>query len=319
MKGKRTCGTCLGLALLALVAVPAGAEEVIQNGADLWQSVSGNTFTSFAENPIPAGFFCPSSKPFAGTVSMEGAPLATAPAGALGDIDTIVRRLDDATFNEKGEATTRIQLMALSLASVKPIDTGCGLYDVTASLGGEQPITEMRIARTSDNGGYYVAPLELNVKLVFTPVSGKGDRRELTNRVSLGPGHQSYWSYNRGAAAKLAARRSGTIKVDTDGDRTPDALLPAPGNFVAGVDPAALSTGTGTAEPALCRYESCHCARWSTDPYTPNWYCEHLHCVVVWVDCTKPVDPVRYGPIPVEPTETDPVSHTSTSGTTSGN
>jgi hypothetical protein len=305
MKGTRTWGICLGLALLALVAVPAGAAEVVENGADLWHSVSGYTFTSFSEHPIPAGFFCPSSKPFTGTINLEGSPLATAPAGALGDIDTIVRRLDNASFNEKGEATTRIQLMALSLASVKPVDTGCGLYDVAASLGGEQPVTEMKIVRTSDNGGYYVAPLELNVKLVFTPVSGKGDRRELTNRVSLGPGHQSYWSYNRGAAAQLAARRSGTIKVDTDGDRTPDALVPALGNFVAGVDPAALSSGTTTT--ALCPYTSCHCARWSTDPYTPNWYCEHLHCVEVWVDCTKPVEPVRYGPIPAEPTGTTTV------------
>lgn len=310
---KRTLGVCLGLALLALMAVPAGAAESVESGADLWHSVSGFTFTSFSQNPIPAGFFCPNSKPFTGTINMAGSPLATAPAGALGDIDTIVRRLDTASFNEKGEAMTRIKVMALSLASVKPIETACGQYDVTASLGGEQPITEMKIERTSDNGGYYVAPLELNVKLTFTPVSGVGERRELTNRVSLGPGHQSYWSYNRGAAAKLAARRSGTIKVDTDGDRAPDTLVPAPGNFVAGVDPAALaSSGTGTTAPALCRDQSCHCARWSKDPYTPNWYCVHLHCVEVWVDCNRPVDDVRYGPIPVEPVEeeTGPVEGT---------
>ena len=48
--------------------------------------------------------------------------------------------------------------------------------------------SKMKIVRTSDFGGYYVAPLDLKVKLIFTPVSGVGERRELTNRVSLGPG-----------------------------------------------------------------------------------------------------------------------------------
>ncbi|HEX9944117.1 MAG TPA: hypothetical protein VGG03_19060 [Thermoanaerobaculia bacterium] len=297
MKAKRIWSGRLtwGLTLLVLAAVPALAAETVQSGADLWHTTTGFTFTSFAQEPIPAGFFCERSKPFNGTVNMKGVPLATAPAGALADIDTIVRRLDAVSFNDKGEGTTRIQLMALSLASAKPVETECGSYDVTASLAGEQPVTEMKIVRTSDNGGYYVAPLDLNVRLVFTPVSGKGERRELTNRVSLGPGTTSVWAYAKGAAAKLTVRREGTVRVDTDGDRVPDALLPAPSNFVAGVDPAAVSSTT-----ALCQYQSCHCCRRCTDPYTPNWYCEHLHCVLVWVDCSRPVEEIRYGPIPAE-------------------
>jgi len=283
------------LAMLVLAAVPAGAAESVQSGADLWQTTTGFTFTSFVNNPIPAGFFCAASKPFTGVVNMKGVPLATAPAGALADIDTIVRRLDAVSFDAKGEGTTRIQLLALSLASVKPVDTGCGLYNVTASLAGEQPVTEMKIVRTSDSGGYYVAPLDLNVKVVFTPVSGKGESRELTNRISLGPGTESVWAYAKGAAAKLAVRHEGTVRVDTDGDRVPDTLLPAASNFVAGVDPAAVAS-----DAALCEDQSCHCCWRCTDPYTPNWYCDHLHCVKVWVDCDKPVPKIRYGPIPVE-------------------
>ncbi|HEV8580365.1 MAG TPA: hypothetical protein VGX68_14955 [Thermoanaerobaculia bacterium] len=298
METKRTWGLLVcSLALLALAAVPLGAAESVQSGADLWQTTVGFTFTSFAQNPIPAGFFCASSQPFKGTINMKGVPLATSPAGALADIDTIVRRLDGVAFNEKGEGTTRIQVMALSLASVKPLETECGSYDVAASLTGEQPLTEMKIVRTGDNGGYYIAPLDLNVKLVFTPVSGKGERRELTNQISLGPGTTSVWAYAKGGAAKLAVRHTGTVQVDTDGDRQPDTPLPAPSNFVAGVDPAAVAS-----EVALCPDESCHCCRSCTDPYTPNWYCDHLHCVKVWVDCTKPVPKLRYGPIPVEDT-----------------
>ena len=304
MKGKRSWGRRLALscALLVLVAaVPAFAAEVVQNGADLWHTTTGFTFTSFVENPIPADFFCQGSKPFKGTINMKGVPLATIPAGGLEETDTIVRRLDDATFNAKGETATRIQLMALSLASVKPVDTGCGLYDVTASLAGEQPVTEMKIVRTSGFGGYYVAPLDLKVRLVFTPVSGKGERREVANRISLGPGSQSFWAYPTGIA-KVAVKHTGTVKVDTDGDGVPDTLVPAPSNFVAGVDPHAVATAT-----ALCKDTSCHCAKWSKDPYVPNWYCDHLHCVEVYVDCSKPVDKVRYGPIPEEPTPADPV------------
>jgi hypothetical protein len=300
MKAKRTWSLAWALALLVLAAVPALAAEPAQSGADLWHTTNGFTFTSFAQDPIPAGFFCAESKPFTGTINMQGVPLATSPAGALGDIDTIVRRLDSASFNEKGEGTTRIQLMALSLASVKPVETECGAYDVTASLAGEQPITEMKIVRTSDNGGYYVAPLDLNVRLVFTPVSGQGERRELTNRISLGPGTTSVWAYARGAAAKVAVRHTGTVRVDTDGDRVPDSLLPAPSNFVAGVDPAAVAT-----EAAMCQDQSCHCCRSCTDPYTPNYYCAHLHCVAVWVSCSQPVAKTRYGAIPSETTNPD--------------
>jgi len=297
MERKMTLSVLLScsLALFALAAVPAGAAESVQSGADLWHTTVGFTFTSFAQTPIPAGFFCAASKPFTGTINMRGVPLATSPAAALGEIDTIVRRLDAVSFDAKGEGTTRIQLLALSLASVKPIETECGSYEATASLAGQQPITEMKIVRTSDSGGYYVAPLELNVKLVFTPVSGKGERREVTNRISLGPGTTSVWAYAKGNAAKLAVHRTGTVKVDTDGDREPDTWLPAPSNFVAGVDPAAVAS-----DAALCPDQSCHCCWRCKDPYTPNWYCDHLHCVDVWVDCDKPVPKIRYGPIPID-------------------
>ncbi len=295
VKGSRTwCLWCVAL-LALLAAAPAFATEPAESGADLWHTTTGFTFTSFSENPIPAGFFCEKSKAFSGQINMKGVPLSTSPATALGEIDTIVRRLDTATFNEKGEGKTRIQLLALSLASVKPIETECGSYDVTASLADEQPITEMKIMRTSDSGGYYVAPLDLNVKLVFTPVSGAGERREVKNQISLGPGTTSVWAYSKGGAAKLAVQRRGQVWVDTNGDRTPDTLLPAPSNFVAGVDPAAVAS-----EVALCPAQSCHCCRRCTDPYTPNWYCVHLHCVAVIVACDNPPAPVRPGPIPTE-------------------
>jgi len=271
----------LCVALLALAAAAVLAAETVTRGADLWQTSTGMSYSSFKAEPIPAGFFCSASKPFTGSITFNGKPLATEPAHALGNIDTIVRRLDDAAFDVKGEAHTRIQLMALSLASVKPIETECGRYNVTASLAGEQPITDMRIVQTSDKGGFFVAPLKLNVRLAFTPVDGKGEVRQLTHRINLGPGSNEVWSRTR------PARQVAQVRVDTDGDGIPDTVLPGPSNFAAGVAPGVALVATSSPVPiGKCPYQSCHCDPNSTDPYQSSAGCDHLHCVTVYVDCT---------------------------------
>jgi hypothetical protein len=286
-------GVAVMLALI--VSAPArAAADVIHQGVDLWMTVAGFAQTSFEDEPIPAGFFCEGSKPFTGTITLKGNPLAIAPARSLGPIDTIVRRLDDAAFDEKGEATTRIQLMALSLVSTQPVETSCGKYDVSVRLDGEQPVTTMKIFRREALGGTYSAPLALNVKTVFTPVDGKGARRELTRRIELGPGTSSVWAY------VTTPQYQDGIRVDTNGDSQPDAVLPASSNFVAGVSPAVLK-GDPAAQPRLaatstvptcpkgqCLYRSCHCNPDGTDPYESGSGCDesHLHCVYVCVTPT---------------------------------
>ena len=92
MKGKNLAWSLGLIALLA--AVPAFAVlEPAESGADLWHTTTGFTFTSFTQNPIPAGFFCENSTPFTGTINMRGEPLATSPAGALADV--VVKRVND--------------------------------------------------------------------------------------------------------------------------------------------------------------------------------------------------------------------------------
>jgi len=296
-----------GAVLLALIggslAFAAAGGDSVHKGVDLWMTVAGFAQTSFANEPIPAGFFCEGSQPFTGKVVFKGAPLAVAPAGSLGSIDTAVRRLDDATFNAQGEATTRIQLLALSLVSVKPIETSCGSYDVAVSLAGEQPVTTMRIFRTEALGGTYSAPLALNVKAVFTPGHGdRSGRREVTRRIELGPGSRSVWAYVK------APQYPAGVKVDTDGDGRPDTVLPASSNFLAGVSPAVLKgeparpTFAASTSPApsttpacpagQCPYQSCHCDPNSTDPYQSSSGCDHLHCVWVCVTCTTNTTPM---------------------------
>ncbi|MFY9824271.1 MAG: hypothetical protein WAM82_23045 [Thermoanaerobaculia bacterium] len=289
-----------GALLLALIGGPlafAGAGNSIHSGVDLWITVAGFAQTSFASEPIPADFFCTGSQPFTGKIVFKGAPLAASPAGSLGGIDTAVRRLDDATFNAQGEATTRIQLLALSLVSVKPIETSCGQYVVAVSLSGEQPVTTMRIFRTEALGGTYSAPLALRVKAVFTPVDGdRSGRREVTRRIDLGPGSRSVWAYVK------APQYPAGVKIDTDGDGRPDTVLPASSNFVAGVSPAVLKgeptrptlastspspSPTPSCPAGQCPRQTCHCDLNSTDPNQSSDGCDHLHCIWVCVTCTS--------------------------------
>jgi hypothetical protein len=283
---RSAAGAALIFALIG--GSPLFAGEAIHNGVDLWMTVAGFAQTSFANDPLPAGFFCEDSQPFTGTVKFKGAPLAVEPAGSLGAIDTVVRRLDDAKFNAKGEAVTRIQLMALSLVSTKPIETSCGQYDVAVGLTGKQPVTTMRIFQSDAFGGTYSAPLELNVKAVFTPVHGdKSGRREVTRRIDLGPGTHSVWAY-----VNLPRYKQG-VRIDTNGDGRTDMVLPASSNFLAGVSPAMLKSppplprlASSAASPCpagQCPYRSCHCASPDTNPpwnqSSTGCAQDHLHCI----------------------------------------
>jgi hypothetical protein len=311
MKISHRCAlaTVLIVASVAALAVTsaAGASEPIRKGVDVWMTVTGMAHTTLADDPIPAGFFCSDSRPFSGMITLKGVPLAVTPGAGLGGVDTVVRRLDDAVFNAKGEATTRIQLMALSLASIEPIETSCGKYDVAVSLApGEQPTTTMRIFLENSLGGTYSAPLALNTRIVFTPVSGdKSARRELTRRVDLGPGDFSVWAY------VTTPRYADGAMIDTRGEGRPNTPLPKASNFQAGTRPAVVRgnppgvTRTATFQnqhvacaiqdgvpgepsgfscpPGQCPWYVCHCAQGSTNRFESSTGCaqDHLHCTYV--------------------------------------
>lgn len=226
----------LAVLLLALAALPALAEGMVYGGTDLWITpADGSTFSDFASNPIPSGFFCSGSSAFTGKIGFQGAPLASDSPGTLMNSDTVVQRLDDAAFDAAGKASTRLQVKALNLVSLAPVKTECGSFNVRATLAGDQPVTRMHIFRENDEGGRFLAPLALNVKLTFAPVGRSGRALELVQQVRFPANPHATWVADNN---KSAGRY---VRIDTDGDGRPDTLVPGPSNFRAGALPGKVA------------------------------------------------------------------------------
>lgn len=223
----------LSVALLALVAVPATALEPVHPGSDLWRTPGdGSTFANFAINPLPAGFFCDGSAPFAGTVVFEGVPVATDPAEVLGPTDTIIHRLDQAVFNEFGVAKTRIQMRAMQFKGTELLRNSCGTFRVGLELDGEQPITTMKIVQDRPGLGRFLAPIHVNVRMTFTPVDHGGDTKFVQRQLRFSPAANAVWSSAPGDGFVEFGQE---LKVDSDGDGTPDRFVPGTSsNFFVG-------------------------------------------------------------------------------------
>ena len=250
---RRTVFTVLVLSLLFGFS-PMSADPVIRRGIDVFTtSGDGKTFYDFSFNPIPADFFCRGSKAFTGRVAFKGLPLTTEPLGQLGHADTVVERLDDAAFDDKGIAVTRVQFRALSLVSTAPLKTSCGAFHVYVSLAGKQRVTTMSIFRTQEDGGSFVGPLAVDVKMTFIPVKPRNNKvprkLEIKDSVTF-PGSSIPWRIATGPTVKVA-----TVTVDTNGDLIPDAPLPGASNFSPGQSPARL-TAMGLC--SCCPGQFCH-------------------------------------------------------------
>ena len=264
MRNKASSLAALAVALLVGTPLLA-AETVIRRGIDVFTTTSnGSTYFSFANNPIPAGFFCESSEVFAGRVAFKGLPLETGVSGQLGKADSVVERLDDAVFDAHGTAVTRIQFRALSLVSIAPIKTACGAFHVYVSLADKQRVTTMRIFRTQENGGNFVAPLAVKVRLSFIPV--KSPRNKISRKLELMesitfPGRPLPWSFTGGPSTKQIR----SAVVDTNGDLTPDTLLFGTSNFWPGQKPRASTSLVEAGECQMCTV--CHYTG------TEDWHC----------------------------------------------
>lgn len=285
---KRAFACAVALALLAALPAAAASVRTIENGIDVWRTPGdGTSFVSFDKNPIPKGFFCANSESFSGRIVLQGHPLATGAPGELGGADTIVQRLDDATFDGRGVATTRIQLRALQLESAAPIKTSCGNFNVRVTLGGTQPITQMKITRETGSNGRFEAPIGVQYKITFFPTRVGGQKLELVRSFTLAPAPNATWGT---VAETKAFSRQATLLVDTDGDQIPDTYLPRTnGNFQVGWTPAfarALaerrSQGIFKTQAQLQPIYDCNPA--GTDPECHD-EAQGIHCSVA---CTIP-------------------------------
>ena len=272
MRNQGICLAALAVALMAGIS-PLAADPVIQRGIDVFTTTAdGTTYYDFAKNPIPAGFFCKSSTVFTGRVTLKGLPLETGSPGQFHNADTVVERLDDAVFDAHGTAVTRVQFRALSLVSVAPIKTACGAFHVYVSLAGKQRVTTMRIYRTEENGGSFVAPLAINARIAFIPVKPSRDKSarklEILGSINF-PAIPLPWSLSAGASTK----RVGTVLVDTDGNLKPDTVLSGSSNFWPGWPPNGVATkGCMLCDPGICHNdgtddEHCTGATYACSPY----------------------------------------------------
>jgi len=246
---------------------PLAAAPVIKRGIDVFTTPAGKTGYDFAQSPIPAGFFCKGSKPFTGRIAFKGLPLTTEIPGQLGVADTVIERLDDAVFDAKGTAVTRLQFRALSLVSIAPIKTNCGAFHAYVSLAEKQRVTTMRIHRTEEGGGNFVAPLAADVRLTFIPVkpaqsarSKSARKLELTGSFTF-PATSLPWSLTDSSMEKGLEE----VVVDTNGDLKPDSRFPGTSNFVPGLSPERVASNKGADN--CCIGYVCH-----TDPEG------HVHC-----------------------------------------
>ncbi|HSG39457.1 MAG TPA: hypothetical protein VLE27_07440 [Thermoanaerobaculia bacterium] len=255
----RSVLTVLVLSLL-LGLSPLAADPVIERGTDAFTTVAdGKTFYDFSYNPIPAGFFCKGSKAFTGRVAFKGLPLATEIPGQLRGADTVIERLDNAAFDDKGIAVTRLQFRALSLASIAPIKTSCGAFHVYVSLDGQQRVTTMNILRTQEGGGNFVAPLAVDTRMTFIPVKPARNKRaqklELKGSITF-PASPIPWSFREGAMEK----RIKPVVVDTNGDQAPDTLLSGTSNFSPGRSSGLMTNKGWDFGCPSCAQWTCHAA-----------------------------------------------------------
>ncbi len=151
-----------GILLVSLVALPAAA-QTIPAGPDFWVTPSNSlTRYTFPEKDVESLCGATPSTTWNHKVTLKGIPATGS------DYDTVVGRLDNAVFDTNGNASTRIQVRALNLASAAPQSTPCGTLNWTVRLAGQQAITVMKLRRTSAKGGFFSADIAVNVEFRAT-------------------------------------------------------------------------------------------------------------------------------------------------------
>ena len=259
------------LALSALLALPALAQTTIRRGIDTFTTqADGRTVADFTNNPIPAGFFCTNSAPFAGVIPLKGVPLATAPAGITGGADTIVERIGDGVFTSTGTATFPMVVRALRLTGINTITVDCSGVPTTwradVCACGLQPTSSLtaKVDPACGTCGTASGSLLISACIRFTRVDTGQVVGPITQNIKLNVNSMN-WCYKPGPGQTVVTASFG---VDTNCDNQPDLTLPPMSNFFPGRSCATQNADCWTVFAALT---TCH------DNPDPND--DHEHCV----------------------------------------
>ena len=112
--------------------------------------------------------------PFEGTVPLQGVPLNPSNSNT----DTIVERQADANLPLPSSDTVPIEMVALSLTGIQPIQVQFGdgtteQFDIFVGLNPNQPSTgQMTITRNLPEGGTFVSQIGVHPRISFIHVDG---------------------------------------------------------------------------------------------------------------------------------------------------
>jgi len=201
---------------LVLAAVPAVAQDVIARGTDSWKTAGDGT--SYTDLSLPAGFLDRDCPAFKGRVILEGVPVVTSPSDAFNGGDTLIERLADATFDDQGVARTKIVVRGLHFQVADVLKTGCGEWKADIGLDQHQTPTEMTIVREDENGGYFTAPISVDVIWTFTRTSDKAVQTLATSNVLTSDERSPWQAGSCGKSAKAAGiRRPALVDATNQG------------------------------------------------------------------------------------------------------
>ncbi len=226
----------VALSVVLLAALPGWSQD-IPAGDDTWNSVGGGaTYVTLTAADWKA--LCGAAVPDT-ALQLVGQNIP-----GLGTADTVVTRLDNASFGSGSTASVRIQLKQLSMVSDG--SHPCSPLTIRVTQDTTQSIGKMVITRTSAAGGTFTA--QVPVAAVVQAVDGSGVVKGSTYLSgSLGDDSTSPWAYGTytGTAAMAGARHKATAVGRTS-------------PWTPGVDPA-------TKQPVrICRYGT---------ETLPAWHC----------------------------------------------
>jgi hypothetical protein len=177
------------LALVCLLALPATAQN-IPAGNDYWATPStGSTYFTIPAGDLESLCGAPASSTWNHVIRFRGVPV-------FADADTVVRRLNSANFSSTvTSATVQVQVAALRFASLATTATPCGDLNFQAGLNGQQPVTTMKITRTSSRGGFFNSSLRVNVQISATFADTGAELGRLYYTFDLPDPGSTVWSY----------------------------------------------------------------------------------------------------------------------------